>query len=99
MNTSQVKDFHFPGLPSLTGVPQDYTFRTTLLSKGNLAPAGKVWLELRITITGFKGSRKVYKYHEAIPKELSEDQRAYFAASMRSIIQKFKPDGKAENSE
>lgn len=75
-----------PKLPPIpTDCPKDYSFRTTLLQKGKLAPKGFVWMELLVK-RFVTGKRDTGKFSAPIPVGLSKDQKEYFAARMRLRI-------------
>lgn len=72
-------------LSPIEDCPQDYTYKTTLLEKGKLAPAGFVWMELKIQ-NWDDGRRSAGRFAAPVPKGLSKEQKEYWAARVRLSI-------------
>lgn len=79
-----------PTLPPLEDYPKDFTFSTTLLCRGKLAPEGQIWLKLQITRKSHFAGRAVFSFYAPVPKGLSDEQKEYLAKLTRLRVLKEK---------
>lgn len=66
--------------------PVDYTFRTTLLRKGQLAPKGFVWMRMEIIKPTELGSARRGVFFLHVPDALTPEQKQIWAEKMRTKI-------------